>query len=53
MSIRKVKKLSLCNQDIRDIRNSRDDVSSIAERYNIDESIVRAIIRREKWGYVP
>tara|TARA_Y100000992_G_C21236391_1_gene478319 strand:+ start:371 stop:532 length:162 start_codon:yes stop_codon:yes gene_type:complete len=53
MSIRKKTRYGLCNQDIRDIRKSMDDVSSIAERYNIDESIVMAIINRKLWGYVP
>jgi hypothetical protein len=30
-----------------------DDVSDLAERYNIDESIVMAIINRKMWRYVP
>tara|TARA_Y100000361_G_C11155976_1_gene344150 strand:+ start:2268 stop:2429 length:162 start_codon:yes stop_codon:yes gene_type:complete len=53
MSIGKNRRYGLCNQDIRDIRKSMDDVPSIADRYNIDESIVMAIINRKLWGYVP
>jgi hypothetical protein len=53
MSIAKNRRYGLCNQDIRDIRKSMDDVSDLAERYNIDESIVMAIINRKLWRYVP
>tara|TARA_B100002019_G_scaffold273297_1_gene269269 strand:+ start:168 stop:329 length:162 start_codon:yes stop_codon:yes gene_type:complete len=53
MNIRKKTRYGLCNQDIRDIRRSMDNVSDLAERYNIDESIVNAIRSRKLWGYVP
>ena len=53
MSIGKAKRYGLCNQDIRDIRKSRDDAPSIAKRYNIEVSVVRDIRRRKLWGYVP
>jgi len=53
MSITKKTRYGLCNQDVRDIRKSIDNVSDLAERYNIDESIVMAIINRKLWGYVP
>ena len=53
MNIRSKTRYGLCHQDIRDIRKSMDDMSSIAKRYNIDESIVNAIRSRKLWGYVP